>query len=265
MHILSANMLAAVRLPEFILEYFRRYAVVLGLTVLVAVYFLVRRLPGRFRSMRSANWPMKQGTVERINVNVFFGQALGELAYSYAVEGERYSGYCLLQFANEEDAWNSLDPLKGQSIWVRYMLGNPALSAVRSADQSFLFGNRHENLIAKLLTHNILDMIGSDFSTWKTRANGLGARNWPVMRAQVEYGKVTQNLDSPTWFFFPNYTAEVGYSYLVGGEYYSGHIERSFLREGSAQKFVEKLNGKSVFVRYNDKSPDISILRRAIS
>jgi len=154
MHILSRTMLAAVRLPGFITEYLRLYATTLALAALVAVYFFIRRLPGRFRSMRAASWPMAQGTVERVTVNVFSGQALGEVAYSFVAEGGRYSGYCLLQFANEQDAWDTIDPLKGQSVLVRYKPRNPALSALRSTDQSFSFANKHGSLMTKLLTHS---------------------------------------------------------------------------------------------------------------
>jgi len=160
MHILSRKMLAAVRLPGFISEYLRFYAVALALAALVAVYFFIRRLPGWFRSMRASSWPGAQGTVERVNVNVVSGQALGELAYSYVAEGERYSGYCLLQFANEQDAWDTIDPLKAQSILVRYKLSNPALSAVRSADQSFFLANKHGNLMTRLLTRHLLEIMG---------------------------------------------------------------------------------------------------------
>jgi hypothetical protein len=259
MHILSRNMLAAVRVPGFISEYLRLYAIAFAVAVLVAVYFFIRRLPGWFRSTRAASWPIVQGTVERVKVNVVSGQALGELAYSYVAEGERYSGYCLLQFANEQDAWNSIDPLKGQPIWVRYKLGNAAFSAVRRGDQSFLFANKHGNLITRLLTRHLLEIF--DLSAWKEWANRLGARNWPVMNARVEYGTVTQHRDPATWLIFPNYTAEVSYSYSIAGQYYSGHIERSFFRESSAQKFVENLKGKGVFVRYNQNSPDRSVLR----
>ena len=252
-------MLAAVRLPEFISEYLRLYGLALAFAVLVAVYFFIRRLPGSFLSMRAASWPMAQGTVERVNVNVVSGQALGELAYSYVAEGERYSGYSLLQFASEQDAWNSIDPLKGQSILVRYKSSNPALSAVRIADQNFLFAKKHGNLITRLLTRHLLELV--DLSAWKDWASRLGARSWPVMKGHVEYGTVMQHRDLETWLLFPTYTAEVSYSYSVAGEYYSGHIERSFFRQSSAQKFVESLKGKGVFVRYKQSSPDISVLR----
>jgi len=258
MYILSRDMLAPVRLPGFISEYLRWYAVALAVAVLVAVYLFIRRLPGWFRSIRAASWPIAQGTVECVNVNVVSGQALGELAYSYLAEGERYSGYFLLQFANEQDAWDTINPLKGQPILVRYKLSNPDFSAVRSTDQIPLFANRPGNLISRLLTRHLLEI--TDLSGWKEWASRLGAGTWPVIKGQVETGTVTQDRDPATWLLFPKYTAAVSYSYSVAGEYYSGHIERSFFRETSAQKFVDNLKCKGVFVRYNQSSPAISVL-----
>src|SRR5438874_2296552 len=259
MHILSREMLAPVGLPGFVSEYLRLYAFALAFALLVAVGFYIRRLPGWFRSMRAASWPMAQGTIEGVKVNVFSGQALGELAYSYVAEGEHYSGYFLLQFANEQDAWRMVSPLKGQSILVRYETRNPAFSAVRSEDQNFLFGNKDGKLITRLLIRHVVEIM--DLSAWKDLANRLGAGNWPVIKGRIEYGAVTQHRDTETWLRFPNYTAEVSYSYSVAGEYYSGHIERSFVREASAQKFVDNLKGKAVFVRCNQSSPEMSVLR----
>ena len=202
MHILSREMLAPVGLPGFVSEYLRLYAFALAFALLVAVGFYIPRLPGWFRSMRAASWPMAQGTIEGVKVNVFSGQALGELAYSYVAEGERYSGYFLLQFANEQDAWRMVSPRKGQSILVRYETRNPAFSAVRSEDQNFLFGNKDGKLITRLLIRHVVEIM--DLSAWKDLANRLGAGNWPVIKGRIEYGAVTQHRDTETWLRFPN-------------------------------------------------------------
>jgi len=63
MHILSREMLAPVGLPGFVSEYLRLYAFALAFALLVAVGFYIPRLPGWFRSMRAASWPMAQGTI----------------------------------------------------------------------------------------------------------------------------------------------------------------------------------------------------------
>lgn len=260
-HILSPKMFALVALPRFVTEYLRLYGVGLAVASLVAVGLYVRRLPGWFRSVRAASWPMTQGKVETVKVSVVSGQALGELAYSYPAEGERYSGYLFLQFAHEQDAWDTIDPMKGQPILVHYKPSNPAVSAVRSWDQAFLFTPKHGNLLMRLVTRHLVEIF--DLASWKEAASTWGAKTWPIIKGRVEHVTVTQRRSLATWMLLPDYAAEVSYSYSVAGEYYSGHVERSFFREKSAQKFVDNLKGKGVFLRYKQSSPDISVLRNS--
>ncbi|MFZ0137753.1 MAG: hypothetical protein WAK89_11880 [Candidatus Sulfotelmatobacter sp.] len=66
----------------------------------------------------------------------FGQQALGELGYSYLVEGNRYSGCFSWQFGDEQQAWDYVAGLKGRNVAVRYMRENPDVSALRNADQS---------------------------------------------------------------------------------------------------------------------------------
>jgi len=77
---------------------------------------------------------MVEGKIEAATVSVFAEQSLSELAYSYLVDGERYSGYFTRQFADEQDAWDYVHPLKGQAIFVRHKPSNPAVSSVRIVD-----------------------------------------------------------------------------------------------------------------------------------
>ena len=147
------------RLPHLISEDLRRIAFLLALSVVVSVYFCIRQMPGWLRSRRSLSWPLAQGMVERVSVNVVAGQALGELAYSYTVCGEWYSGYHLQQFADEQDAWDRIDPLNGQPILVRYQPGHPDRCAVLHVDQSSLFTNKHDNWMIKLMTRHLSEIF----------------------------------------------------------------------------------------------------------
>ena len=156
--ILSAKMLITV--TGLISNYLWRYAGALAIATVVAVFLSIRRLPGWLLALSATSWPISQGTVETVNVKTVSGQALGELGYSYHAEGERYSGYFLLQFANEQDAWDAIDPLKGQSIFIRYKRGNAAVSAVRSDDQNSFFAATHGNFIYRLLTVYVPELIG---------------------------------------------------------------------------------------------------------
>lgn len=255
--ILLRTMLFAAAIPAFISEYLQLYVFTIATAFVVAIALLLRRLPGQLRSMRAASWPIAEGTVETATVKTLSGQALGELGYSYVVNGERYSGYVLLQFTDEQDAWETIDPLKGHSVFVRHHFSNPGTSAIRSADQTFAFSKQESSFLKRLVKRQVLETLGADWDTWAR----LGARNWPLAKGRVEFGSVTEHRDGATWFLIPNYTADVSYSYSVAGEYYAGHLERDFYREKSAAEFVDGLKAKGVFVRYNQGSPSISVLR----
>jgi hypothetical protein len=71
---------------------------------IVAVGFFIKNLPAWFRAIWGASWPMVEGNIESATVSAFAEQSLAQLAYSYRVEGERYSGYFARQFADEQDA-----------------------------------------------------------------------------------------------------------------------------------------------------------------
>ena len=122
--------------------------------VLVAGWLVVKRLPNWIRSIRGAGWPAVEGKVETVEVKSFAEQSLAEIGYSYLVEGVRYSGYFSRQFADEQDAWSYVDPLKDQPIVVRCKPGAPDTSVLRLGEQSALFnaytGNFPRRLIGRL-------------------------------------------------------------------------------------------------------------------
>ena len=126
----------AASMPDLLSREFRNVGFVLFWVALVAGWFLINRLPGWFRSLRARSWPLADGRIETVNVKEFGQQALGELGYSYLVEGNRYSGYFSWQFGDEQQAWDYVTELKGRPVAVRYMRKNPDVSALRSGDQS---------------------------------------------------------------------------------------------------------------------------------
>ena len=154
----------------------------------VAVWFSIRRIPGWLRAFRSASWPITEGRIEDGKVTAFAEQSLGELSYWYSVEGERYSGYFHQQFADEQEAWEYIHPLKGQVVFVRYEPGAPEISAIRIADQNPLFTAR-KSLPTRLLSRSIFHLVG--VSNWDF-LDGFGAKNWPMSKGKVEYGTVTR-------------------------------------------------------------------------
>lgn len=245
---------------SFLWEYVRTVLEGLLFLTLVAGWLFVKRLPAMFRSLRGASWPMVQGNVESTTVNAFAEQSLAQLAYSYRVDGERYSGYFTQQFADEQDAWDYVRPLKEQPIFVRYRPTDPEVSAVRIDDQNSLLAAREESFVARFFLRSIWNLLGVSDLHLPLR---LGTRSWPATKARIETSAVTQERERGFWFLIPSYICEISYSYAVRGEYYAGHFQKVFYREDSANEFVDKLKGEDIFVRYKADSPATSVLRRS--
>jgi hypothetical protein len=231
----------------------------LAFALLVAIALFIRRIPGLYRPLRAGSWPMTQGRIETANVIGFAQQSLVQLGYSYSVEGSLFSGYLTHQFADEQDAWEYVDLVKGQMIPVRYRAGQPAISAVRTADQNTLHISKGKSFLVQLMGRTL-----SDFFT-NSHSNGdrlKCAGDWPTIRGRVESGAVTRNGEEGLWYLASSYTSEIGYSYSVEGTYYAGHLTKTFFREESARRFVERLKGRDVIVRYSPTSSRISRLCR---
>ena len=82
------------------------------------------------------------------------------------------------------------------------------------------------------------------------------AKSWMTCQGTVEFGSVKQRRSRYKNF----YVGRIDYSYSANGEYFSGHFERVFVREGSANKFVDALQKQMVFVRYKPEKPERSTL-----
>ena len=96
-----------------------------GLVVGVAAETGVRL--SRRRSLRRAQaWPITQAHIESAKIL----QIDGEIAYSYSVNGEYYSGSHKRQFGNEEEAFAFIDAFKGKTVLVNYDPGNHAVSVL---------------------------------------------------------------------------------------------------------------------------------------
>jgi uncharacterized protein DUF3592 len=144
---------------SFLREFAEKLAAVVAVVGLVAATLWAKRLPAWFRSVRAFSWPVVEGKIEDVSVTSFAEQSLGQMAYSYLVEGERYSGYYCRQFADEQAAWDHIQPLKGQPIFVRYKPGNPEVSAVRCSDQHSILAADQQNYFSGLL-QSLRRMLG---------------------------------------------------------------------------------------------------------
>ena len=240
-----------------LLQYIQAILFACGFVVLVAIALFFRRLPGLYRSIGGRNWPITQGRVETAEMVAFAQQSVAQMGYSYSVEGAIYSGIFTQQFADEQDAWEYVDRVKGQSVVVRYHPRKLALSAVRSADQNALSISKRKSFLAQLVGNALIELF-----MHTDRDAAKSPDDWPTIRGRVESGKVTQKRDEDLWYLVSFYTGEIGYSYSVDGSYYAGSLFRTFFREDSARRFVEELKDREVIVRYSPKRPRISRLLR---
>jgi hypothetical protein len=84
----------------------------------------------------------------------------------------------------------------------------------------------------------------------------LLAGGWTTGQGTVEFGGVEEGRTR----YGSYYIARIDYSYSVNGEYYSGYLERVFLRERPADRFVGAMKGQMVFARSNPSHPERSAL-----
>jgi Protein of unknown function (DUF3592) len=88
-----------------------------------------QRLQNRAREL-----PVTFGTVEHAEPKMVgegrTGYWVGELSYSYSVDGEYYAGVAELSASSEDSAWDSVEGWKGRRIRVRYLPSDPAKSVL---------------------------------------------------------------------------------------------------------------------------------------
>ena len=99
----------------------------------------------RWRKWRGQEtWPLAEAKVESTDVKPVQTRSsqhfLVELAYSYAVQGEFYSGYWQRSFEQEEEAWKLVYELRRVPIQVRYRPQEPGTSSFD--DKGILMGGR---------------------------------------------------------------------------------------------------------------------------
>jgi Protein of unknown function (DUF3592) len=86
-----------------------------------AVGEMLMRLVDSRRDASAQTWPMTQATVESGHVvPAGHGRLLCEIAYSYSVSNEYYSGFYERGFYSEQEATSFVEALKGKTILVNY-------------------------------------------------------------------------------------------------------------------------------------------------
>ncbi len=94
---------------------------------------------GRRLEQIASNWPIADGAVEHARPQMVgegrSGYWVGELSYSYSVEGEYYAGVVQLPATSEETACQAVSGWKDRRVRVRYMPGEPSRSVLVVSEQ----------------------------------------------------------------------------------------------------------------------------------
>jgi hypothetical protein len=114
----------------------------LGAGAFAALGWILRRLRRQFNQRapaRAKTWPYVYGTIQYAQAatigegkNAYW---IGELAYSYIVDGEYYSGFCQLPASNEDEAWNAVRGWKDRKVIVHYRPQYPSTSVLVVEEQ----------------------------------------------------------------------------------------------------------------------------------
>ena len=105
-----------------------------GITVLLLGVGLVLYILDRRQTSAAKNWPEVPGTIESGNVRPLPDNSGSpyevELAYSYSVGSDYYSGYYRCRFKSEDEGLAYVKRMHGTRISVRYQPSAPEVSRV---------------------------------------------------------------------------------------------------------------------------------------
>jgi hypothetical protein len=101
-------------------------------------------------------------------------------------------------------------------------------------------------------------LVGTAFSiiqlqSWQKFRNW---QSWPMGEATIEDANVREVRTRHNHYF----VAELGYSYVVNGQFLSGYFTRDFAREGDAWDYANQMRGTKAAVRYHPRRADRSKL-----
>jgi hypothetical protein len=85
-----------------------------------------------------------------------------------------------------------------------------------------------------------------------TRRNYRGWRSWPRTEATVQNTDVREVRARHSHYF----VAELAYSYVVSGEYYSGRFGRDYGDESAAWEYAKRMRGARAMVHYHPQHPE---------
>lgn len=114
--------------------------IITGLILVALVGVAVRGLPwNKLKTLGARSWPTTQGKIEFGTViehrTRYFSYYVAQMAYSYAVNGEYFSGYYEKMFLRESSADKFAADLKGRPAFIRHKGSSPDVSTLLKEDQ----------------------------------------------------------------------------------------------------------------------------------
>ena len=98
----------------------------------------------------------------------------------------------------------------------------------------------------------LLAAVGISALEFVSRRKYRGWRHWPRIEATVETSGVREIRSRDSHYF----VAELAYSYVVDGDYYSGRFGRDFQDEAAAWNYADRMRGAKAMVHYHPGHPE---------
>ena len=114
--------------------------IITGVILAAVVGLAMRGLAwNKLKALGARSWPTTQGKIEFGTViehrTRYFSYYIAQMAYSYAVNGEYFSGYYEKMFFRESSADKFAADLKGRPAFIRHKDSSPDVSTLLKEDQ----------------------------------------------------------------------------------------------------------------------------------
>ena len=101
----------------------------------------------KIKALVARSWPLVQGNVESVTVTEHRTRQhvkyyVVQIAYSYSVDGEYYSGFFDKTFWRERFADQLAADARGKAAFIRHKPASPHVSALLNEDQQTVWGMR---------------------------------------------------------------------------------------------------------------------------
>ncbi|HEY1462976.1 MAG TPA: hypothetical protein VGF44_06130 [Terriglobales bacterium] len=105
------------------------------------IYFL-KKLYQKWVRRTAKTWPITQGSIEHVRARTLDKDEgrgwVGELAYSYIVNGQYFAGFHHFTAKSEEHADELIEGWKDRKVMIRYRMDKPEISALLLDEQEQL-------------------------------------------------------------------------------------------------------------------------------